>query len=115
MTVDTGKERVNFRTDRKVRQEAERVFHCLGLNLSDGLNVFLRRVAAQQAIPFPLALTREEILGPELAAREAALGHAVRQDTDRALTQGKPVARFDTEQGRAYFELPDGTREYPDA
>ncbi|MDR3359872.1 MAG: type II toxin-antitoxin system RelB/DinJ family antitoxin [Bifidobacteriaceae bacterium] len=118
MAVDAGAgagaERINFRADRAVRRDAERVFHALGLNLSDGLNVFLRRVAAEQAIPFPLALTREEILGPELAAREAALGRVVKKETDSALAEGRPVARFDDERGEPYLQHPDGTRVYPD-
>ncbi|MDR1635481.1 MAG: type II toxin-antitoxin system RelB/DinJ family antitoxin [Bifidobacteriaceae bacterium] len=105
-------ERINFRADRKVRQDAERVFHALGLNLSDGLNVFLRRVAAEQAIPFRLALTREEILGPELAAREAAIRRGVMAQTERAPDEGRPVARFDDALGKPYLEYPDGTREF---
>jgi addiction module RelB/DinJ family antitoxin len=106
-------ERVNFRVDPRVRRDAERVLRALGLNLSDGLNVFLRRVAALNAIPFPLELTREEILGRESAVREAAVGRAVGEAIERSRTEGRPVARFDDERGAPYLEYPDGKREYP--
>jgi addiction module RelB/DinJ family antitoxin len=107
-------ERVNFRIERQVRQEAEAVFRALGLNLSSGLNLYLRRVAAEHAIPFPLALTREELLGPESAARERDMEQAVQNAIVQTQSEGRPIARFDFERGLAFLEHADGRREYAD-
>jgi addiction module RelB/DinJ family antitoxin len=45
---------INIRVNAKDKKEAQKVFKDLGLSFSSGVNVYLRQVARQKAIPFPL-------------------------------------------------------------
>lgn len=45
-----------FRIDPKVKKDAERVFDALGMNLSVGINMFLRQVVREQKFPCALDL-----------------------------------------------------------
>ncbi|MGN0960990.1 MAG: type II toxin-antitoxin system RelB/DinJ family antitoxin [Christensenellales bacterium] len=47
---------INIRTDEKVKEDAEKLFESLGLNLSVAINVFLRQAIREQRIPFNLTL-----------------------------------------------------------
>ncbi|MDR2849265.1 MAG: type II toxin-antitoxin system RelB/DinJ family antitoxin [Verrucomicrobiota bacterium] len=42
----------NIRIDEKVKEEATAVLSDLGLTLSDGVNVFLRKLVAERGFPF---------------------------------------------------------------
>jgi addiction module RelB/DinJ family antitoxin len=45
---------INFKTDKKVKSEAQRIANQMGLNLSDILNVYLRRFVAEKEIHISL-------------------------------------------------------------
>lgn len=45
---------INVRTSPATKKEAARVFEKLGLDLSSGVNLYLARVAREQAVPFQL-------------------------------------------------------------
>jgi addiction module RelB/DinJ family antitoxin len=107
-------ERVNFRANKTAKHEAERVLRAMGLNLSDGLNMFLARVAAEHRVPFQLAMTREEVLGADALALGTAVTGSIRAEVQRSVAAGAPVARFDRESGRAYVQYGDGRKEYLD-
>lgn len=47
---------VTFRIDPDVKKNAERVFDSLGMNLSVGINMFLRQVVREQKFPCALDL-----------------------------------------------------------
>lgn len=47
---------VTFRIDPEVKKDAERVFDALGMNLSVGINMFLRQVVREQKFPCALDL-----------------------------------------------------------
>ncbi len=47
---------LSFRTDKKVKKEAEILFHKLGLNMSTALNLFLYQAVQQKKIPFEIGL-----------------------------------------------------------
>ena len=47
---------VTFRIDPKVKKGAEQVFDSLGMNLSVGINMFLRQVVREQKYPCALDL-----------------------------------------------------------
>jgi addiction module RelB/DinJ family antitoxin len=104
--------RINIRVNRDIKREAESVFEKIGLNLSDGINIYLRRVVADKGIPFPLTITREQEIGEEAAAIEASFRQSVKSAIERKQTSGLPVARFDAELERPYLEYPDGRKEY---
>jgi len=109
-TVDT--ERVNFRANRTTKREAERVLRAFGLNLSDGLNMFLARLAAEHRIPFPLAMTREEVLSSQTVALADAATSSIQTEVSRRISEDAPIARYDRALGQAYIQYADGRREY---
>ncbi|MDR1238018.1 MAG: type II toxin-antitoxin system RelB/DinJ family antitoxin, partial [Propionibacteriaceae bacterium] len=74
---ESAQERINVRVDSIVKREAESVFKQIGINLSDGINIYLRRVVATQGVPFPLTLTHTQQLSEDAAALEAAAIRAV--------------------------------------
>jgi addiction module RelB/DinJ family antitoxin len=112
MSVATRTDRINARVDAELKRESEAVLQALGMNLSEGINVFLRRVVAVRGIPFPLVADRRELLGDEAARLEAGFQDATRRAIAHKQDAGLPVARFDETAGRPYLEHPDGRREY---
>jgi addiction module RelB/DinJ family antitoxin len=46
----------SLRMDEHDKQAAEKVFKSLGMNLSTGINIYIKAVGRQQRIPFDLAL-----------------------------------------------------------
>jgi antitoxin component of RelBE/YafQ-DinJ toxin-antitoxin module len=87
----------------------------MGLNLSDGMNMFLARVSAEHRIPFPLAMTPAEVLGPEAAQLGESVTASIREAVARSISEGAPIARYDRARAQAYIESADGRREYLDA
>ena len=59
---------VHVRVDEDVKERASTALGAMGLTLSDGVRVFLSRVAADQAIPFAIAVPN--------ATTEAAMAEA---------------------------------------
>ena len=47
---------LNIRTDTEVKQNAEKIFAQLGLNLSTAVNIFLRQAIRQGGLPFEVKL-----------------------------------------------------------
>lgn len=47
---------LSFRTDKKIKKEADILFHKLGLNMSTALNMFLHQAVQQKKIPFEIGL-----------------------------------------------------------
>ncbi len=47
---------LNIRTEQNVKDQAEEVFHELGLNMSTAVNMFLKTVIREQGIPFGLQI-----------------------------------------------------------
>jgi DNA-damage-inducible protein J len=104
--------RINIRVDSSVKSDAEYIFGKLGLNLSDGVNIYLRRVVAEKGIPFPLKLIGADVIGKDAEAMETAFAGAVRGAIERKLDKGLPVARYDADKNQAYLEYPDGRKEF---
>jgi len=112
MSHAVATERINVRVQPGLKASAEQVFRAMGLNLSDGINVYLRRVVADHAIPFQLEASRAEIIGGEAAAMEAAGRAQVQAAIAKSWSMGAPVARYDADLGRPYMEYSDGRRDY---
>ena len=51
---------ISMRLNRKMKEDAERIFSSLGLTLTAGVNLYLSQVVMQQRIPFPLVLSDDE-------------------------------------------------------
>ena len=52
---------MNIRTDSEIKQQAEELFSKFGLNMTTAINMFLRQVVRNQAIPLELSLKPNEI------------------------------------------------------
>ena len=47
---------LNIRTDKDIKEQADKIFSSLGMNTTTAVNLFLRAVIREQGIPFPLKL-----------------------------------------------------------
>ncbi len=47
---------LNIRTDKDVKNQAERIFNELGLNMTTAINLFLRAAIREHGIPFSMKL-----------------------------------------------------------
>jgi DNA-damage-inducible protein J len=50
---------IPVRTTAELKQEADKVLKSLGITLSDGVNLFLRQVVADQGLPFQPKLAQQ--------------------------------------------------------
>ena len=48
---------LNIRTEKEVKEAAEKIFGELGLNMSTAVNIFLRQTIRENGIPFELKLS----------------------------------------------------------
>ena len=104
--------RVTIRVNRELKEDAETLFDYLGLNMSNAINIFLRKAVDQKGIPFPVNTDNDGIAGLSVDKITQAFNDAVKQDIAKKKDKNLPVARYDKESGRAYLECADGTREY---
>ena len=105
--------RVTIRVDKDLKEQAEVLFDRLGMNMSTALNVFLRKAVDEAAIPFPVS-AKATGLGAGYSPGDitSAFRDAVQNNVSENRRNGFPIARYDTDQKRAYLEAADGTREY---
>lgn len=47
---------LNIRTDKEIKEQAEKLFSELGLNMTTAINLFLRTAVRENGIPFSLRL-----------------------------------------------------------
>jgi DNA-damage-inducible protein J len=71
---------INIRTNKKVRDEAKKVFSKMGLTTSAGINLFLRQVVAEKGLPFTPTRNPEKIR----AAWDKEVAHAIRSGKSHA-------------------------------
>jgi DNA-damage-inducible protein J len=50
---------LSIRINRDLKDEADRVFNALGMNLTTAITVFVRQAVRQKKIPFEIALTTD--------------------------------------------------------
>ena len=87
-----GTTTLNIRTDKDVKEQAEKIFEALGLNMSTAVNIFLRQAIREKGIPFEVKLkypneaTVEAILeGRTIAYEDSILGYTNMDDLKAAL------------------------------
>ena len=51
---------ISIRVDTDLKNDADKLFNELGLNLSSAVNIFLRQAIREQAIPFNVSLNNED-------------------------------------------------------
>ena len=54
---------LNIRTDKEIKDQAERIFSELGLNMTTAINMFLRTTIRENGIPFALKLDVPNVKG----------------------------------------------------
>ena len=104
--------RVTIRVNRKLKESADALFDYLGLNMSNAVNIFLRKAVVQRGIPFPVNIDTQGFGGLSSDEVTWAFNDIVKQDIIDKQKKKLPIARYDTESGRAFIENPDGSREY---
>ena len=67
-----GTTNLNIRIDRDLKTEADEILNKMGMNLSTAVNVFVRQVVRERAIPFNIHLD-EELTKAELLRRAGNL------------------------------------------
>jgi DNA-damage-inducible protein J len=72
---------LNIRIDRKLKSEADYILGRMGMNLSTAVNVFIRQVVQEQAIPFRIQVTEDEILSRAKTALKEMQAHSVAKGT----------------------------------
>jgi DNA-damage-inducible protein J len=104
--------RVTVRVNRELKENAETLFEYLGLNMSNAVNIFLRKAVDQRGIPFPINTGNQGFGGLSADDVSKAFNNAVKQTIAIKQKKGLPVAGYDIKTKRAYLENADGTREY---
>jgi DNA-damage-inducible protein J len=51
---------LNIRVDKDLKENADKLFDSLGLNMTTAMNVFLHQCVREQAIPFRIQVTPQE-------------------------------------------------------
>ena len=110
--MQTQDVRVTIRVNRELKENAEVLFDYLGLNMSNAVNIFLRKAVDQKGIPFPVNTGNHGFAGLNANEVTKAFNEAVKQDIAKKQKDGIPVARYDKKSERAYLEAADGSREY---
>lgn len=110
--METQDVRVTIRVNRELKEDAEALFEYLGLNISNAVNIFLRKAVDQRGIPFPVNTEYQGFAGLGINEVTTVFSNAVKRDLERKQKNGIPVARYDKELGRAYLENSNGQREY---
>ncbi|MCL1873332.1 MAG: type II toxin-antitoxin system RelB/DinJ family antitoxin [Clostridiales bacterium] len=82
---------LSIRIDRNLKDEADRIFNALGMNLTTAITVFVRQVVRQKKIPFEIALDTDESKGVSLRdamlASERIWQNSVQNGTDRMTSE----------------------------
>jgi DNA-damage-inducible protein J len=76
---------LHVRIDEDTKERASAALDAMGLSVSDAVRVFLRRIAVEQAIPFPLKVPNA---ATRAAMEEARSMHHARFGTAEALFDG---------------------------
>ena len=83
---------LNIRTDKAVKEEADRIFAELGLNMTTAINMFLRTTIREHGIPFALKLNEPNDVtaaaieeGRRIAADSSVKGYSSMDELRAAL------------------------------
>ena len=62
---------MSIRTDSELKVQAEQVLSQLGMNMTGAINMFLRQIVRDRAVPLSLALSSEQSLYADLLRAKA--------------------------------------------
>ena len=92
--MQTQDARITIRVNRKLKENAEVLFDYLGLNMSNAVNIFLRKAVDQKGIPFPINISNQGFGGLSTDEVSEAFNNAVKQEIASKQKKGQPVAYF---------------------
>jgi len=82
-----------LRIDEVDKREAERVFKALGMNLSTGINIYIKAVSRQRRVPFDLDLNEQTATNTRISREDKErsfqalggilAGHEINLDKER--------------------------------
>ena len=78
---------LNIRTDKEIKEAAEKIYNSLGLNMTTAINMFLRASIRESGIPFDLKL------------------NVPSDETIKAIEEGRMIAK--DKKARAYDNMDD--------
>ena len=104
--------RVTIRVNRELKESAEALFNYLGLNMTNAINIFLRKAVDQKGIPFQVTANNYGIAGLDAGEITETFRMSVQQDIEEKQGKGVPIARYDIKTKRAYLENADSSRVY---
>ena len=62
---------MSIRTDSELKAQAEQVLSQLGMNMTGAINMFLRQIVRDRAVPLSLSLSSEQFLYADLLRAKA--------------------------------------------
>jgi DNA-damage-inducible protein J len=79
---------LSIRIDRNLKEEADKIFNDLGMNLTTAITVFIRQAVRQRKIPFELTLGENEsarkiTMAEAVAATERIWQASIKNGTDK--------------------------------
>lgn len=83
--ASTNMTNVNIRTDKDVKQAAEKIFEKLGLNMTTAINIFLRQSIRENGIPFNLKLNISNKTTASIAEDTTRRGYSTSDDLSSQL------------------------------
>ena len=82
---------LSIRIDRNLKDEADRIFNDLGMNLTTAITVFVRQAVRQKKIPFEIALYADDNNGVSMreaiAASERIWHNSIQNSTDQMMPE----------------------------
>jgi len=83
---------LNIRTDKEIKDQADKIFSELGLNMTTAINMFLRTTIRENGIPFALKLDMPNEVtaaaieeGRRIASDSSVKGYASMEELKKAL------------------------------
>ena len=79
---------LSIRMDRDLKEEADRIFNLLGMNLTTAITIFVRQAVRQKKIPFEISLCPENdsmniVMRDAMAASERIWQNLMQNGTDK--------------------------------
>ena len=82
---------LSIRIDRDLKDEADRIFNALGMNLTTAITVFVKQSVRQKKIPFEIALSTDESMAVSLRtammASERIWQNSIQNGTDKMTSE----------------------------
>ncbi len=76
---------LNTRIDAKTKEEVRKILDCLGLTMSEAIEMFFRQVVHYQGIPFEIRLPNKDTMQ---AVRELKSGKGKKYKSVKAMKKG---------------------------